>query len=143
MEVCEYATRKLLAAGHAVSGVAQLTNGSLRLDFPDDATPAARLAAASFALAMDLSGEAILAEAAAERAERAKADLASPSPLAAATRATARVLYQSLAETRAKLNEAISALGLPVAPLAIRTWDQAVAAVGQAIDAERAAPSGR
>lgn len=111
----------------------------------DSATQEHRDQFAAAAAAWDWSEAAQAARAAAAARAEAKDALADPAdPTRIAARVALGVIYESIAETRARVNELVAwanAAGAALTPLQVRTWAQAVAAVRQRIDAESTPPA--
>ena len=127
----------LLAAGLPVVGVAG-SGPTCRIDFAEGATEEQQAQARQMAQAFDWT-EPTPAQLK-RRAARAALRDADDRTLIA-VRFGLRVIYQSLTETRAAFNQIraqLIAAGLPLTVPALinRTWDQALAAVEQQIDAE-------
>lgn len=105
----------------------------------DSATQAHRAEYDALVSGWDWTGQAQAAHDLAEQRRLAKESLAGPDPVPRSTRCALRVIYSSLVECRAKVNEVVAfanSKGASINPLTNRTWAQALQAVRQAIDAE-------
>ena len=135
MEDIALIDQALRAAGIPIVSV-ELRRGVVAVQYDPTATDAQRQQGDALVAGWDDAAEARRA-----RRRAAKASLAGvDDPTQIASRNALRVIYQSIVETRQAYNAMRAYIanpsGTPPPALAIRTWQQALAAVRQQIDAE-------